>query len=163
MGVNNIVRSVSPKSIFESALNVIDATSTWEQGDILVFDDTANLIKKPAAEADCSTMLGIARVSITNGKLVSPYQGTAVDAAQAIQDIPGPVYGVIASLIIKTGDSINPGDLVYADPATSSRGVTVSGTKAIGIYQGKAIATAAAGTLVEILIGARHPADALKF
>lgn len=161
---NTIVREVGRKSIFESAINVISSAVSFDQGDLLVFDDSANLLKKPSAEAEGATFLGVATVSIASGKLVGPYTGIP-DAVSttAISDIPGPVYGVIAKCIAKTGDAFNPGDLVYLAPATSSRGVSSAGTKAIGVYQGPVIASAVAGQEVEILIGARHPADALKF
>lgn len=151
-GVNNITRMVAPKSIFESAINVISSAISFNQGDLLYFDDTNNLIKKPAAETDGATFLGVARVTVVSGKLASPYN-TDVVASQAISDIPGPQYGVIAKLTLKTGDSISPGDKVYLDPATGTTGVTVSGTKPIGIYQGKALTGVAAGTLIEVLIG----------
>lgn len=161
---NTIVREVGRKSIFESAINVVDATVSFKQGDLLVFNDTSNLLKIPAAEAEGSTFLGVAMVSILNGKLIGPYTGIQ-DAVQtsAINDIPGPAYGVIAKCVAKTGIALNPGDLVYLDPATGTRGIAEAGTKAIGIYQGPVIASAVAGQEVEILIGARHPADALKF
>lgn len=161
-GKNTIVRSVAPKSLFESAKAVIDATVSFDQGDLLVFNDTTNLLKKPSLETEGVTFLGVARVSIVLGELASPYN-TDVVASQAIQDIPGPVYGVIAKCVIKTGDSINPGDAVYLDPGTGTRGVTVTGTKAIGLYQGAAIASAAAGTEIEVLIGCRAKDDTLKF
>ena len=161
-GKNTIVRSVAPKSIFESAKAVIDNTVTFDQGDLLVFDDTNNLLKKPAAETVGLTFLGVARVSIVLGKLASPYN-TDVVASQSIQDIPGPVYGVVAKCVAKTGITINPGDPIYLDPATGTRGVTNTGTKQIGIYQGKHIVGTAAGLEIEVLIGARHPGDTLKF
>lgn len=162
-GKNTITRSVSPKSIFESAQKVIDSSVSWLQGDLLVFDDTANLLKVPAAEAEGVTFVGVARCDLVDGKLRSPYSGTAVDAAQAISDVPGPVYGIVAKCVLKTGDSINSGDEVYLDPATGSRGVTVTGTKSIGLYMGGAIVAAVAGTEIEVLIGSRHPADVLQF
>lgn len=162
-GINTIVRSVAPKSIFESALSVISSAVSFDQGDLLVFDDTNNVLKKPAAEAEGSTFLGVARCSISSGKLVSPYQGTAVDAAAGIVTVPGPVYGVIARCVLKTGITIAPGDSIFLDPATGTRGVTNTGTKAIGIYQGPAVATSAAGLEIEVLIGARHNGDVLKY
>ncbi len=119
-------------------------------------------MKKPAAETEGSTFLGVARVSIVLGKIASPYN-TDVVASQAIQDIPGPVYGVIAKCVLKTGDSVNPGDDIYLDPGTGTRGVTVTGTKSIGLYQGPAIAGAAAGTEIPVLIGCRAKNDSLKF
>lgn len=162
-GINNIVRSVAPKSIFEDASKVV-TTQTWAQGDLLVFDDTNNVIKKAAAEAEGSTFLGVAVVSISSGKLIGAYPGlTDVDAAMSAGAIPGPKYGVIAKLTLKTGDSINPGDRVYLDPATGGDGITVTGTKEIGVYQGGALTSVAAGTKVEVLLGARFPLDVLKF
>lgn len=161
-GVNTIVRSIAPKSVFEDAINVTSTTADFDQGDIMIFDDTNNVIRKPASEAECATMLGIARVSVIDGRMIGPYQGLT-NAVPAISSLPGPVAGVIARLVSKTGDAWAPGDLVYADPATGSRGATVSGTKAIGVYQGAAISSAAAGQEIEVLIGHRFPADSLKF
>jgi hypothetical protein len=161
-GVNNITRSVAPKSIFEDAQALLTSSVSFNQGDLLVLDTTNHVLKKPAAEAEGSTFLGVAIVSIVNGKIVSPYN-TDVVASQAVQAIPGPKFGVIAKLVLKTGDSINPGDLVYLDPGTGTTGVTVTGTKAIGIYQGKALASVAAGTQIEVLVGARAGGDILKF
>ena len=162
-GVNKITRSVAPKSLFESAINVITSAVTIAQGDLVIFNDTSNILDLPAAEADGATFLGIARVSISAGKVVSPYQGTAVDASGAIVDVPGPQYGVIAKLVLKTGITIAPGDRVFLDPATGTRGVTNTGTKAIGIYQGPAIAGSAAGQEIECYLGARFPLDSLTF
>jgi hypothetical protein len=161
-GKNNITRSVAPKSIFPSARDVITSAVSFNQGDLLVFNDTSNILKVPSLETEGNTFLGVAPVTIVSGKLARPYS-TDVDASAAISDIPGPVYGVICKLTLKTGDSINPGDLVYLDPATGTDGVTVSGTKSIGIYVGAAISSAAAGTKVEIHVGSRHPADSLRF
>lgn len=160
MGQNTIVRSVNPTSVFESAKSVIDATVDIEQGDLVVFDGTANLLKKAAAEAEGATFLGVMQVSIVDGKLKSPYS-TDTLAAQSISDIPGPVCGVVAKCVAKTADAFAPGDLVYLDPATGTRGVTTTGTKAIGVYQGPAIASAAAGQEVEIMLGHRFPGDVL--
>jgi len=159
---NNIVRSVAPKSLFESAKSVITSSTTIKQGALVVFDDTNNVLKNPAAEAEGSTFLGVMVVSIVNGKLASPYN-TDVVASQSIQDIPGPKYGVIAKLTLKTGDSLNPGDDVFLDPATGVDGVTATGTKSIGLYQGPAISAAAAGTQVLVLVGCRAKNDSLKF
>ena len=160
-GVNNIVRSEARKSIFPSAVDIINSTVSFNQGDLLYFDDATNLMKKPTAEANGATFLGVATETIVSGKLVKPYS-TDVDASAAISDVPGAVYGVVAKLVLKTGDAINPGDLVYLDPATGSRGVAVAGTKAIGIYQGKAL-TAVAGQEIEVMVGARMGGDVLKF
>ena len=160
-GKNTAVRGIS-KSIFMDAKAVITSAVSINQGDLVVFNDTSNILALPAAEADGLTFLGVMPVTIVSGHMKDVYV-TDVDASVAITSIPGPQYGAEFKVILKTGDSINPGDLVYLDPATGTRGVTVTGTKAIGIYTGKAIASAAAGTEIICLIGARHPADALKF
>lgn len=160
-GKNRIVRTVAEKSIFESAKAVVSAAVSFDQGDLLVFDDTANLLKKPAAEAEGATFVGIARCTIASGKLASPYT-TDVDGSQAITEIPGPAYGVIAKLVLKTGDALNPGDQVFLDPAAGTHHVQAAGTKAIGIYAGPAIGAAVAGQEIEVLLGARHPGDTLR-
>ena len=163
MGKNRIVRNVAPKSIFAAA-DAVTGTGSYEQGDLLIFDDSANVIRKPTTEAECATILGIAVESVVSGKLKGPYPGlTDVDAAGAISSLPGPVYGVVAKLVLKTGDSLSPGDLVYGDPASGTANVQAAGTKAIGIYQGKAVSSAAAGLEIEVLLGARHPGDTLRF
>ncbi len=151
-GVNNIVKYNAPKAVFEDAKNGLSSAVSWNQGDLLYFDDTNNLIKKPTAETDGATFLGVARCTIVSGKVASPYN-TDVVASQPIAEVPGPLFGVTANLVIKTGDSIAFGDFVYLDPATGSTGVTVTGTKKIGIYQGPAITGAAAGTLIPVLLG----------
>lgn len=161
-GKNTIVRSVAPKSIFESAKAVISSSVSFDQGDLLVYDATNKVLKKPAAETEGATFLGVARASIVNGKLASPYN-TDVVASQAIQDVPGPQYGVVAMCVLKAASTIAPGDSVYLDPGTGTRGVAVTGTKAIGTYQGPAITGSAAGVEIPVLIGARYPLDTLKF
>jgi len=161
-GKNRIVRSVAPKSEFESAINVINSSLSFNQGDLLVFDATNHVLKIPAAETEGVTFVGIAECSISNGKLLTPYV-TDVDASQAIADVPGPKYGVVAKLGLHAGDSLNPGDPVYLSPSDGTYFVSATGTKAIGIYQGSAIVSAAAGTFVEVLLGCRNNNDTLKF
>lgn len=160
-GKNTAVRGIS-KSIFPDAKAFLTTTLDIAQGDLVVFDDTNNVLKLPSAESEGLTFLGAMPVTITDGHMPDVYV-TAVDASVAITSIPGPQYGAVFKVVLKTGDTIAPGDLVYLDPGTGTRGVTVSGTKAIGVYQGKALTTVAAGTEIEVLLGARFPADALKF
>lgn len=160
-GKNTAYRG-TPKSIFNDAKAVVTSAVSINQGDFVVFNDTSNILALPAAEAEGSTFLGVMPVTIVNGHMKDVYV-TDVDASVAITSIPGPTYGMEFKVILKTGVSISPGDLVYLDPATGTRGVTNTGTKAIGIYQGAAVASAPAGTEIICLIGARHPADALKF
>ena len=159
---NRITRSVAPKSMFPSAQAVISSSVSFNQGDLLVFDDTNNVLKVPSSESEGSTFLGIAQETIVSGLLKRPYS-TDVDDSGAISDIPGPVYGVVAKLILKTGDSLNPGDYVYLYPTGGAQYVSATGTKAIGLFVGAAVSSAAAGTQVEVHLGCRHPGDSLKF
>jgi len=159
--VNNIVRDESKRSLFSDATKVISALSNWNQGDLLYFDDATNLLKPVASDATAADLCGVAVQTVVDGKVKSPYQGTAVDAAEALAHPAGPVYGVVAKLKAKVGDAYAPGDKVYAD-ATDAQTVSSAGTKVIGVYQGSTIATAVAGDMVECLIGSRFPTDALK-
>lgn len=164
VAINNIVRSVSPKSIFESAKAVITSAVSFNQGDLIAFDDTNNRLKAVAATADAAAILGVARQTIVSGKVVSPYSGTAVDAAQAIEDIAGPVYGVVASLKLKSGDTFAPGDKVYVT-VTDAQTVTVTDPgdgNHVGIYQGAQV-TAGASSKGDILVGARFGMASLSF
>lgn len=162
---NTIIRSVNPGSVFESAIKQINSTVSFNQGDILVWDDTNKVLKVPTAESEHSTFLGIARCTIVSGKLASPYSGTAVDAAAAISDIPGPLYGIVAQATLKGGDSLTAGQLVYGRPEEGTRCVQSTGTKAIGVYQGPAVTggPSTSPTVVEVLFGHRYPADTLSF
>lgn len=147
------------KSLFPSALDLISSASTFDQGDLLCLDTSTHRIRRYSAETDGEFACGISRATIVSGVMKSAYT-TDVDASAGISDIPGPVYGLVAKLVLKTGDSINPGDLVYWD---ADQRVAASGTKAIGIMQGKAVSSAAAGTQIEVLLGARSPEDTLQF
>lgn len=160
-GVNKITRSIAPKSVFESARAVISSAVSYNQGDLLYLNTTTHLLAVPAAETDGEFFLGIAQETIVSGKLASPYN-TDVIASQAISDVAGPVYGVIAKLVSKTGDTWHAGDEAYLDPATGTRGVTSTGTKSIGIYQGPTV-TAIAGQEIEVFLGTRYPSDVLSF
>jgi|SRR6267143_7176819 len=161
MTKNTKVREISDKSIFPDATTVITSTTTFASGDLLVFDDTLNKIVVPTLEADGATFLGVAVVSVTNGHAKDVYT-TDVDASVAITSIPGPVYGSVFKSFLKVGDVLNPGDSVFLYPTGGTNFVQAAGTKAIGIYQGKTV-TAVTGTEVEILYGARHPGDTLRF
>lgn len=154
---NNIVRQVAPKSVFPSAINVIDATVSVNQGDLVAL--VSNKLKAVAIDGDTATLLGVMPVTIVSGKIQSPYSGTAVDAAQSISEVPGPVFGVVAKFTLNTGDSLNPGDKVYPLGSAGAQTVTSSSNagarSACGIYQGAAIAGAAAGTQIEVMVGAQ--------
>lgn len=162
---NTITRSVSPGSIFESAKAVHSAALSYSQGDLLSFDASAHLVKVPTIEGDGSTFLGVAIETVSSGHLKGPFDGTEVALGSAINDLPGPKYGVVAKAFLKPSDTLNPGDLVYLDPVSGTRNVQASGTKAVGVYQGAAVtgAPSTAPTEVEVLFGHRFPGDTLAF
>jgi len=145
---NRIVRSVAPGSIFENAKPLVSSAISWNQGDLLYLDTVNHLLKPLDSDAHAATICGIARQTIVSGKPVSPYQGTAVDAAQAIEALAGPQHGVVAKMLLKAGDSFVPGGLVFY--GTDAQTVSSSGTNLVGVFQGPAI-TAAAGDEGEVL------------
>ncbi len=158
---NTVVKSISPKSIFDDATNVLGDDTTFNQGDNLYFNNTTKKISGLAAESDADRYLGVARVKVVNGKLAQPYE-TASSSREARGGIPGPVYGVVAFFQLKNGDVLEAGADVYADPSSGAQFVQDTGTKPIGTYQGGAI-TGGTNTTVEVLIGARFPNDTLKY
>lgn len=149
---NRIVQSVNPNSIFEAAIAVISSASTFNQGDLCFFDDTANIIKPVSADADGVTFLGISRSTVVAGKLKSPFT-TDVDASIGISEPAGPQYGVVASMKLKSGDTFNPGDLIFGT-AVDAQTVSSAGTNAIGIYV-DATLTAGASSVGNCRIGLR--------
>lgn len=161
---NNIVRSVAPKSLFESAKPVLSSAVDYNQGDLIAFDTSSKILKAVSSTADAGNLLGVARQKVVDGVVQSPYV-TAVDASVAIEDMAGPVYGVVASLTLKTGDAFNPGDKVYivaSDPQTVT--VTDPGDgKNVGIFQGSAVASASAGQTGDVLVGARYGLSDIQF
>lgn len=160
---NKITRSIAPKTIFPDIRGMLAASQTHEYCDFLIFDDSLNQVRKPTTEAECLTFLGLAQADIVLGKLKPVYQGTDVDASVANGGIAGPVYGVEAKVVVKTGDTVAVGDLLYFDPATGARGVTsTAGTKPIAVAL-EAVAGAAAGYEIKAHIGSRFPADVIKF
>lgn len=147
---NRIVRSPRPGSNFESALSLVDSTVSFNQGDLLYLDTADHLLKAVTSDTDGATVQGIARNTVTNGKLVNPYS-TAVDASQAIEDLGGPQYGIIASMKLKNGDTFVPGGFVYAC-SVDAQTVSASGTNKVGIFQDAQV-TAGASSVGNCLIG----------
>jgi hypothetical protein len=146
------VREDVKRSLFPSAQALTTSSITYAQGDLLMLDVSAHTIRKVTSGDLGAWFLGISEVNISSGKLVQPYT-TDVASSVAISDIPGPVIGVVAKLVLKTSDSINPGDPVYLNVSAGAFHVTVTqamGAIAIGYYQGAALSSVAAGTLVEI-------------
>lgn len=168
-GKNTVIRSVRPASLFEEVQPLLTTTLSISQGDHVVLDTSLNVLKIPVTESsDSANYLGIMRETIVNGKLVRPYT-TDVDASQAISACPGPQYGNTFSMQLKPSDALVPGSLVYMwlpGSTVSTRGVSVSGTNAIGVYQGPAVTGGPSSTgltEVECLIGHRYPANVLQF
>jgi hypothetical protein len=155
---NNITRSVAPKSLFESAKAVISAAVSFNQGDLISLN--GGVLTAYTTETTAVNLLGVARQTVVSGVVKSPYSGTAVDASVALEDLVGPVYGVIAKFKVKTSDSLTPGCLLYlAGTDAQTLTVTDPGTHDhMGIYQGAA-ATAAATERYEVLVGARYGAS----
>lgn len=152
---NRVTRANERKSFFESAKAVISSAVSWNQGDLLYFDDAANLIKVVAATGNAATFLGIAENTVVSGKLQGPYAGlTAVTAAEAIADLVGPSFGVEAALKLKAADVFSPGDKVFLADAQDSQTVSVTDpgdANFIGFYQDSS-KTAAAGDEGTILL-----------
>lgn len=137
---NTIVRSPKPYRPIESAKNFISTAISWNQGDLLYLDTTNHLIKPIAADADTAYFLGVATQTIVSGKEKSPYT-TDVDASQAISDVAGPMAGVEITVILNSGDTFHPGDLVYPVGAsggtqTVSTSSNTSARKACGYFVG---------------------------
>ena len=153
---NNLLRQVAPKSLFASMLPVLKAETacSWNQGDLLCMDTNVGYLRPVTGTGDSSILVGCALNTIQSGIMPSPYQGTAVDASQAIEDAGGPMYGSVFQMVLASGQTYNPGAPVYAtsDPQTVT---AASGGVSVGIFQGRPVTTAATGTYGDVLIGAR--------
>lgn len=163
--VNNIKRSVAPKTLFPSAKVLLDSSVSFNQGDLLAL--VGGKLKAIALDADTTYFLGVAKVTVVDGKLKSPYQGTAVDAALAVSDVPGPEYGVVVELKLHLGDAFSPGDLVYPlgtdDAQTITSSSNAGARKPCGIFQGPTVAAAAAGEKGLVMLGQPITAGSLDF
>lgn len=161
---NNLVRQLSHRSLFESALPVLSTLSTWNDGDILFFDATNKIINAITGDGCIANLVGVAQQSVKNGIVPSPYQGTAVDASVGFSDMEGPAYGDIFSMVLKSGDSFTPGIPVYAttDPQTVTVTNPGSGNN-VGIFQGPAVTPSVTGTFGDVLIGARYNMTGIHF
>lgn len=160
--VNNIVRSVSPKSLFESAYPVLSSASNWNQGDILAYDATNKILNAVTGTGSSANLCGVAVQSIVSGKVPSPYQGTAVDASQAISDVEGPQYGIVCFFKLTSGDAFFPGVKVYIGADAQTVTVTAGGNS-IGIFQGTAITPSGTGFVGDVLTGARYGFSDINF
>jgi hypothetical protein len=159
---NTIVRTISLNQIFPDIRTLVPATATWAQGDLLMFDPVNYVVNRLPSEASATTFLGIADQDMSAGNVVSPYS-TSNNAAIAVPALNGPLFGVVAQLILQTGTTLHGGDPIYASPTTNAgQGCAATGTKIIGVYQGPAVTTSTAGQVIEVSIMARYPGDTLK-
>jgi len=150
---NNIVRP-GGKSIFEDAKPVLGAASDMKQGDIVVLK--AGVIQVTAGDADIDLLIGVSKFTLVDGKVKSPYSGTAVDASESIAALGGPDFGGDYKMVLTTGEAFAVGAPVYmtADPQTVTSADPGS-AKACGIFVGAAVASASAGQKGLVKIGAR--------
>jgi len=164
-GVNATVRKVATNTVVADIQNLLASSISFNQGDLLFMDTTNHVVAKLVGETDGVTFLGIAAVTVVSGKLPASYV-TDVDASVKTPAVPGPTFGDEFEVLLKSGDTVHGGDAVYADPASSSRGVQAAGTKIIGVYtgaQGASVTGASGGTAIWCKLGARYPGDSLKF
>lgn len=159
---NTVARRIARKTLIPDLQAVVDATSTWNQGDLLVFDVGTAKVILPAAETEGATFLGISPISIVDGNFPPIYR-TDTEPPTGFPASAGPEYGDEHHVMLKGGDTLAPGGAVYLDPVSGPNFVQAAGTKQIGLYSGPAVTAPAAGLDVVILIGARYPADTLSF
>lgn len=160
---NNLIRELGSQSLFASALPVLSRTVTYNQGDLLAFDTVGHVLMTITGSGNTANLVGVALQTIVNGVMPSPYQGTPVDASQALEDFGGPRYGNIFQMYLNPGDSFYPGQKIYAtgDPQTITSAVTGS---SIGLFQGQqAVTSAVSGQLGDCLIGARYGFTDIQF
>lgn len=164
MGVksNTLVKRIATKSVFADIKLMVDVSSDFTQGDLVVFNTSSKKIVLAADETDGANFLGVMPVTLVDGKYPAVYN-TDVDAAVGTPALPGPEYGSEYLVNIKAGEVLTVGCDLYLDPASGSRSVQVTGTKAVGIYQGKAVTVPTGGLEISMLVGCRRPNDVLKF
>lgn len=162
--INNIVRGGSQsKSMFESALPVLDSSVSYNQGDLIAFDTSGKVLKAVAGSGDSANFLGVAVNTVVNGLPKQAYLGTAVDASVGASDMAGPQYSVVASLYLTSGDAFTSGAPVYLTTDAQTVTVTQPGSEsAIGIFVGSAVTPAASGTKGDVRIGCVY-GGALQF
>jgi len=95
------------------------------------------------AAGDGAAILGISPVTIVAGVLKSPYS-TATDASEKPTGIPGPVFGVEASMKLKSGDAFHPGDPIYTSSVDAATVTITSNGTAIGHFVGPTVTAGSA-------------------
>lgn len=167
-GSNTEVHIIAPKQIFPDVRGLVSSVSDWNQGDLLMFDTSAKIVRAVTAEGEGTYSLGIAQNNVTDGVPVGPYSGLATSSSTTAMSVNGPVYGNSYNMVLKTSETISPGSYVYSYPTGGANYVAAtassSATVPVGLYIGHiTVTSAAAGTQIECLIGARYPNDSIKF
>lgn len=158
---NRVVRSIAVNAVFEDCSNLVTSSTNWNQGDQLVYDTSAGVVRVIATESsDSANFLGIAVVTVVNGAIQGAYGTLATGSQVASGGIPGPQYGVEALWYLKSGDTLIPGQKVYAYPSGSVQTVSASGTNAIGVYNGPAI-TGTSTSQINVRVGCTYLKGAL--
>lgn len=161
-GKNTTARKVATNMVIADIKNLIQSTTSFNEGDFLILDQTNHRVTKPVGETDGANLMGVASVTVVNGKMASAIS-TDVDSSVATPSIPGPTFGDEYNVTLKSGDTAHPGDDLYLDPGTGTNGVTVTaGTKKIGCWADAQLT--GDGTKTGLAkIGARATGDTLKF
>lgn len=161
-GNDRIVFGDSGRSLFNTGKSAVTSSSNWYQGDLIYFDTSNHILNVVAATGNAATFVGIADNTVQSGKLVGPYTGlTLTNSAEVTPGFVGPKFGVVANMILNTGDNFVIGGKVYLTDTQSSQTVTItdpSDHNYIGIFVGpSAVSSAAAGQQGWCLLGARYP------
>ena len=162
-GKNTVIRQIREGSLIPDVKNFTNSSISYNQGDLLIFDTSNNVVRAASAESECASFLGIAALDVVSGFPRSPYV-TQVDASQGVSSMQGPIYGDSFGMVLQTGTTMSPGAAIYGSPVAvgtePNNIVSATGTYQIGVYLGPTVTTSAAGLVVEVLIGARWPAAA---
>ncbi len=158
---NKIARRVARNTIIADIVNFIGASSTWNQGDLLILDTTNNIVAKAAVQSDGANFLGISPVTLVNGKFPSSYS-TDVDASVGFCSVPGPEFGDEYYVTLKAGDAVVPGSKLYLAPLTGANVVSITGNKQVGTYIGPAMTAVTGGSTIVAKLYAAAPDATLK-
>lgn len=162
-GKNTVNKQIREGAVIPDVKSFTNASISYNQGDLLIFDTANNVVRAPSAEAECAAFLGIASLDVVSGFPRSPYI-SQVDASQGVTSMEGPIYGNTFNMVLQTGTTMNPGAALYGSPVAvgvePNNLVAATGTYQIGVYVGPVVTSSAAGQVVEVLIGRRWPAAA---
>ena len=158
---NKIARRVARNTIIADVQSFIGASTSWNQGDLLILNTTTNTVARAAVQSDGANFLGMAPVTIVNGKLPEIYT-TDVDSALGYGSIPGPEFGDEYFVTLKAGDAVVPGTALYLAPLTGYNVVSITGNKQVGIYIGPAMTAATGGSTIVAKLFACSPDGTLK-